>query len=358
MKEAKRSKKMFLGIAAVAIAVMMVIPASNSWIVQPSSEKNADTTSYIVQIQTGEFHPHSPIVLKSTERISAPRKISSPLGIDVPIANGPDKEVAPSVALCSGENIVAAYADQPDMLSSSIIFSLSTDGGKSWTPVPLNSEGYETDPAVACRGGNSAVACWTLDPVTYPAGNVVWNMSDVTDTETWSGSLWSWSDSYDFSDWHNFTIAGYSSASYPGFWGMMSYIGDSTDSSAGLGTQCPWILTDGAKWYGAGYAVCNLFPWWNNSRTTSTSIDRNTGRGYVTFDFYNTTVGTYSLGVLNVPMETTWDNDSVWYWTNISGGYFASYSHPSISAKNGYEYIACETNEKGNKDILCFTSTD
>ncbi|RLF42633.1 MAG: hypothetical protein DRN17_07525, partial [Thermoplasmata archaeon] len=353
-KKAINSKKIVLGVTAVAIAAMMILSANALPIARTSSEINANV-SYT--IQTGEFHPQ-PIVCRSTQKLSIHKSTLTTLYGDTAVANGPDNEVAPSVALCSGETLVAAYADQPEMLSSSIVFSVSTDGGSSWTPVPITSEGYETDPAVAYRGGNTAVACWTLDPMTYPAGNVIWHMPDVTDTETWSGSLWSWSDNFDFSNWHNFTIAGYSSASYPGFWGVMSYIGDSTDLNVGLATECPWLLTDGTKWYGEGYAVCNFFPWWNNSRTTSTSIDKITSRGYTTFDFYNNTVGTYSLGIINYPLETMWDDDSVWYWTDISGGYLAGYSHPDISVNSGSGYIACETNENGNKDIICFYSND
>jgi len=346
----KKTKAMFVGVLVIA---MTLVPL-NSLL----AESFMENVHSAYTIERGEFHPH-PVVCKVTEKIGAPEPVPPPLGTDSPIADSSDNEVSPSVALCSGENIIAAFALQPDVLTSGILFSYSTDMGSTWNLYERQIEDmYDTDPSVAYRGtGNSAVACWTLGE--YEAGNVVYLMPDITDPETYGGSLWAWEDNYGFFNWHNFTIAGYYSDDYPEFWGMMSFIGDSDDENIHyFATECPWILTDGTKWYGEGYAVCDAFLWWNYSRTTSISIDQSTGRGYTVFDFFNSSVGTYSLGIINHPTERVWDDDSVWYWTNISGGFFASYAHPDVSVSSGSGYIVCETNENGNKDIICFHSTD
>lgn len=351
-------KKAVYVIGVLVIAAMM-ISASIPLAAESFTEKSTDNVTVgECIIKRGEYHPQ-PMPCKTAQKISIPRQVSSILGTDIPIADSSNDEVAPSIALCSGENLIAAYAIQPDILTSGILFSYSTDMGSTWNLYERQIEDmYDTDPAVAYRGvGNSAVACWTLGE--YEAGNVVYLMPDITDTETYGGSIWQWEDNYEFSDWHNFTIAGYNSEEYPEFWGVMSYIGDSNDESINyFATQCPWVLTDGTKWYGEGYAVCDAFLKWNYSRTTSTSIDQSTGRGYTVCDFYNDSVGTYSMAIISYPIETIWDDDAIWYTYEISGGFFASYSRPDISVRSGSGYIACETNEKGNKDIVCFHSTD
>ncbi len=346
-----------LVIGVLAIAAMMMISLGNSLVMEfPSGNiKKSMTGDYT--IKNGELHPQ-PIVVKSVQKTGAPAPVLPTLGVDIPVSDTPDSEGSPSVAQCSGENLIAAYDIQPDILTSGIWFAYSTNMGDTWTRYERLIEGYDVDPVVAYRGvGNSAVACWQLGE--YEAGNVVYLMEDITDPETYSGSIWQWETDYDMDDWHNFSIAGCHISDYPEFWGVMSFIGNIQDEAIDyFATQGPWVLSDGTKWYGEGYAVCNVFDWWNYSRTTSTSIDSSVGRGYTVCDFFNDSVGTYSLGVFHYPLETMFDDDSVWYFTNISGGLFASYARPDISVSGGSGYIACGTNENGNNDIVCFYSTD
>jgi hypothetical protein len=57
-------------------------------------------------------------------------------------------------------------------------------------------------------------------------------------------------------------------------------------------------------------------------------------------------------------METTWDDDVVWDIYEIESDFLTSYAHPNIDVNQGHGYIACETNENGNTDIVCFHTTD
>jgi len=351
----KKGKKVMVG---GIIAVMMIISASESLLAKSFVEKNMEnpvTENYLIRRDV--FHPQ-PVVCRSVQKIDAPKPVLSALGTDVPIIDTSNNEGSPSIALCSGENLIVAFDTMPDVLTSGIWFSYSTDMGNTWNLYERYIEGYDADPAVAYRGvGNSAVACWQLGE--FEAGNVVYLMPDITDPETYGGSLWQWDDNYDFFDWHNFSIAGYYTGDYPEFWGVMSFVGSANDEDISyFATHCPWVLTDGTKWYGEGYAVCDAILSWNYSHTTSTSLDPTTGRGYTVCDFFNSSVGTYSLGIIDHPIDTIWDDDSVWNLIEISSDFFTSYSYPDISVGGGLGYIACETNENGNKDIVCFRSTD
>lgn len=353
-----KAKKIILVIGTIMIGAMMVIPLGTPLVTEFSTEKNiTNSLSGGYTIKKGEIHPQ-PIPCRSVQMLGTPKPVSFFLRADAPVADTLNNEGSPSVALCSGENIIVVYDIQPDVITSGIWFSYSADMGHTWTTVERLVDGYDVDPVVAYRRiGNSAVACWTPDD--SDAANIVYLMEDITDPETWSGSIWTWDDDYDMSDWHNFSIAGCHIPDYPEFWGAMSYIGDIQEENYNeFGTQCPWVLTDGARWGGEGFAYCTDFNQWNYSRTTSTSIDSSVGRGYTVFDFFNDSVGTYNLGVVHYHLETAWDDDHIWYTSEISGSFYASYAHPDISMRSGSGYIACETNENGNKDLVCFYSMD
>ncbi len=358
MKQAKQVKIMG---GVVVIAAMMLFPGSHALLVDSPLEEGAtDTAGFTFEKSTGTPTAYACRAIPLSELDGARPSLSAGLFEEGPIADSADDEITPVVAKCSGENLFGAFATQPEILTSYITFAVSTDGGDSWQPHPIDpyEGGRETNPALAYRGsGNMAVAGWATGSSVSAAGHWLVQWNDITNWENIDAGIYDWSDSYAFSDWHNFTAAGYYADSYPEFWGMMAFIGndDREDSQA---YQCPWILTDGTKWYGEGYSVVGAERDWENCRTPDVSVDQTAGRGYMVVDFYSDDTGTYVLGVQDVPMETTWDDDAEWHSYTISGGYLAGYAHPDISVKGGSGYIACETNENGNQDIICFHTTD
>ena len=336
----------------VAVAIISTIPINMASV---GNEKERS-----IAIQHFIIHPHG-IAIKADKLINFKGTAPSSLLGGTPVANSPDNEVSPEIAYCSGNNLLAAYADQPDFTDSNIVLSVSTDGGNTWNPHSITPYAgtYETDPTIAYRGnGNMAVASWGLDPTEYPAGHWLVLLDDITDPSTWTGGVYTWSDSYNVFDWRNYSIAGYYSSSAPTFWGLLAFVGSVDDDNWDHAYNVPFILTDGTKWYGEGYVVANDIGNWSGSRNVAVAVDKEAKRGYMVCDFLNSTAGTHGLGILNLPMETTWDNGSIWYSNVIQSDYFTSYSHPDISIGGGREYIVAEVAKQGQTDIVCFTSTD
>ena len=346
-----RKKAIYVGLV-VAIAIISVIPINN---ITLGEKEKTD----IVAVQHKIIHPHG-MAIKAEKLINFDEVASSSM-LGNPIANSEDEEVSPAIESCSGENFLVAYADQPDITTSNVVLVISTDGGATWDPHPISpaAGNYETDPAIAYReNGNMAVAAWGLDPTEYAAGHWLILLDDITDSSTWTGGYYTWSESYNVFDWRNYTLAGYYSDSSPTFWGLMAFVGSVDDDNWDHAFNVPFIITDGTKWYGEGYVVATDIGNWTGCHTVDVAVDNDAKRGYMVCDFFNSTVGTYSLGVLSVPMETTWDDDAVWESTVIPSDFFLSYSRPDISIGGGRYYIVCETNENGNNDIACFSSTD
>lgn len=329
-----------------------------------SAEEN--TTNPMYTIVTGILHPHPqpvpPVRCKTTLKPSHPEAGLSTMDGDIVIADSPNDDVSPVITKCFDENFMVAYAEQADILTSHVVVSISTDGGNYWEPYHFYWDEYNTNPGVT-YAGNRTVTGWMLDPSIYEANPCIWIIEDeyFTDSDEWRYSSWYWED-YNAYDWHDMDLAGcLPYEEKPFFWGLGSFIGSVYYEGWAFATDAPFIMTDYSDiWPDLGPYVfgCTPIPQWNDSRTSSVCVDQNTERGYIVCDFLTSGAETYSLGIVHVPLPTLWEGGTMWYYAEIAGGDSTSYADPDISVSEGSGYIACETDENGNQDIICFYSNE
>ena len=236
-----KKKAIYVGMV-VGVLLLSMIPIHNT------TAENKKISN--IEVQHWIMHPHG-TALKTKKIFNLNDVIAPSAKLGSPIANTPDDEVSPAIERCSEDTFLAAYAYQPDITTSNIVLTISTDGGNTWDPHPISPAAgtYETDPAIAYReNGNMAVAAWGLDPTEYAAGHWVILLDDVTDSSTWTGGYYTWSESFNVFGWRNYTLAGYYSDSSPTFWGLMAFVGSVDDDNWDHAFDVPFILTDGTKW--------------------------------------------------------------------------------------------------------------
>jgi hypothetical protein len=280
---------------------------------------------------------------------------------DIAIADSLEDDVFPVITECFGDNLMAAYAEQSDIFTSHNVITISTDGGNIWQPFHFDWGEYNTNPAVTFSG-NRAVAGWIHDPSVLEANPLIYIIEeegDLTDPAGWQYSSWYWQD-YNAFNWHDLDLAGcLPYEEKPFFWGIGSFIGSVEHEDWTFATEAPFIMTDYSDiWPDLGLYIFGMSPitQWNNSLTSSVDIDQSTENGYLVCDFLNISDETYDIGILEAPIPTLWENNVVWYYYEISGGASTSYINPDISVSEGLGVVACETNENGNQDIICFYS--
>ena len=181
MKEAKKSKKIFLGAVAVAIAAMMVIPTgitmANNTTDVPFGVSNAKKMPFeIKELGTSEA---------TTE--NAGNILITP--------NSPEDDVLPAITKDGNGNIAVVWSHKVSPLEGNMGLSYSTDGGTTWTGNIIELEGFQYYADIAYFEGSKYdgpawdglwVEC--LDLATN-GGNFIL-IPDVTDSSTYEAYAW------------------------------------------------------------------------------------------------------------------------------------------------------------------------
>lgn len=352
----------FIMMLFIATAVLPVLGSVKMTDYQmPTMTKNP---RYTIISGTLDSHPQpfQPVRRDNKEITSSQEFDLSAMNGDIIIADSAEDDVLPIITKCFGDNLMVAYAEQSDLFTSHNVITISTDGGNYWEPFHFDWSEYNTNPSVT-YAGNRAVAGWIHDPSVLEANPLIYIIEEeyLTDPSGWIYSSWYWQD-YNAVNWHDLNLAGclpYEEKPY--FWGIGSFIGTLDWEDWAVVTEAPFIMTDYSDiWPDLGPYVFGMSPveQWENSRTSSVDIDQSADRGYMVCDFLNNSVETYNLGLVEVPLPTLWESSAIWNIYEISGEDTTNYINPDVSASEGSVIIACETNENGNQDIICFYSSN
>lgn len=353
MKKAK--KAISLGVVLVIMA-MMVLPANGILGKHTFQEEEKILPDQLV----------TPISLRNIPMPKATegKEISLtvkhiPLLADIPVATTPEDESHPTLAMDGSGWLFGAYALQPSIIESNIIYTFSGDGGTTWEDMGSYAlEGVYDYPAIDYWGsGNTFVGTFRPDPGDCDgAAQYVLRVDDPTDLETWSLVYWDWT-SFGQRDRESPDIAGYSDVGDATWWyGVMADTEGSDDPDAS-GEHVPVFnfpsYTDESSGWGW---------WWDsfeNSAHACIDMDRSNGMMYAAWDWYNESAPEKGRDILLciADMHDWWEENWVINWYTLGGSEANTY--PDIAAENGYIYVVCQGNEIGiNEDIICFYSSD
>jgi len=267
------------------------------------------------------------------------------------VFDGTGDQTQPSLSLCEGNRIM--FAGYHDELIANVTSTWSTDYGQTWDP------GYDSPiewfyPTGDLWGGIRGFATALSNPDYGNGGNtLVLDVVDPTNPASWIDSVIWWSDY----GWYNNKDVEMACDNSQNNWeyGIISYVWSTT--YGGGYTDAPSMVIadpDIQGYFWIFWLEDENKDNFNGSAHTDVDIDLETHLIYNVWDWYNETSGMWELVVFY------WDfidplND-LGNLTLIKGN--GNLQYPSIQAYNDNVIILAETDENGNKDIICYYSDD
>ena len=326
------------------IASTSIIPAkvsidnSMNWEINKANVERLDATFGSLSIKGESFSYSSKNMVPS----------ASPLG-KRGVFDGPGDQRQLDLILAEGSRILlAGYHDE---LKSNISMTWSKDYGKTW------DSGIDTTiewffPTGDLWGGIRQFATALCSP-DYGFGGIsaIEDVRDPTNPNTWSSIEVAWCDY----GWYNNKDVEIACDNSQNDWefGVISYVWSTTYGSGY--TDAPSVVfadpdAPGSYWINW---IEPPYPVYNGSAHTDVDIDLDTHQAYAVYDWYNDTSGMWEL------ILWTFDFTDPLNWALyvpylIKGN--GNLQYPSVQAYNDNVIILAETDENGNKDIICYYS--
>jgi hypothetical protein len=349
-KNMERRKKFVLAIAIAIVGLMItsvsVIPAKVSTNNPIKDEKNR---AYIEKI-------NSNIGCLSIKAESFDFTINSDTSSSIPlekgvIFDGPGDQTHPGIVLTEGNRIIAAgYHDE---IKENLTTSWSTDYGQTWDPGVTGFHNWDY-PDGDMWEGNRLIATALCNP-NYGFGGIslVLDLVDPADPTSWIEMALPWVDY----GWNNQTDVSIACDNFGNTWefGVLSYIYSTTYGNGYTSAPTTMFADPGMPGYYWINWLEDPYPVYNGSAHTDVDIDRITHQVYSVYDWYNDTSGKWEI------ILWTFDLTDPLNWSLhipylIKGA--GNLQYPVVAVNNDNLIILAETDENGNKDIICYYSDD
>jgi len=327
----KNMKKTYIWAITLVIAGLMIASAVSI----PAATVETKTSSVVVEKLDMEKQTMQMALTGEKEL----KQMPMPLDTN-PAFAFEDDQLHPGFGRSFGGTHMAAYRDEAQ---SNVIFTFSADDGVSYDPGVY----YDTNsdyPSIKLWGGERFFG--TMVP-NYEdcsgAAAYVFETTDPTDSGNYALTYWDWSSNgwYDFIDME---IAVDDSAE-DWAWGFNAIVASSTYSGC---SPNPYI--DGPFInYQTDDAGMGTISWYNNlpgCDHADAAIDHVTAKTYAVYDHDNG--ANFELLVRNDDF-TNWDGAGS--LSTINGA--SNLTYPAVAANDDDMIILAETDENGNKDIIC-----
>ncbi|MEA2054053.1 MAG: hypothetical protein U9O96_02890 [Candidatus Thermoplasmatota archaeon] len=366
MKKAK-----ILCLLAVFLVAVMVLVLTSATLIGPSDastsrNKMQKDVEPRVMRPIGGMESHDLAVPFNGVKIRPSPLSTACLGTDVPITSDPDNDNHPAIAVDEDGNLVIMYETTIDFFDHDVIASASIDGGETW-PENLRHrwiiDGIQAMPDLDFWGpGGGHHVYGTLTPAAAESGTTMLvDMPDITDPAGWGIWMLDWESAYDFYDFHDTSIAGYSGF-VPEFWGAIFMLSSTNDPGSEMVNGPTWTFS--LDPYMEGYWGIHWSSWYTDWAEKKCShakidIDQSNGKAYGVFEVMNETIGTRDIWMEWHPNADYlyWEVGPYWNFSVVIEG-FPNYRNPDVAAANENVYIVMQTDEKGNEDIMCVYSND
>jgi hypothetical protein len=361
-----RERKVIWAGIILGITALMVLPVNG--VLQNTSSINDDriASNLVAQSPPLKIEPPPDAAAIKTEilqkAILSPVAPSSILG-NTPVAITGEPEVHPALATDTGGWFFGGYAVQHSLLDSEILFTSSTDGGKTWESSTLQDiipglEGMHDYPAVDYWGStHQFVATFSPDPAEAEGSMLyVLKANDPSDKDTWSYILQdcTW---VQIHDRESNDIAGYSHRE-DWWYGVVVSTADSDYNVA------PYVPCTDVPFFNLPYTPETSWAWWffdyENCHHASVDLAQFNGKFYAAWDYFDDAAPEKGRDILLI----TGDGDDITTTWNVNievlGGN-ENNIYPDVAAtENGYVYIVAQTNESStdDQDVVCFYSHD
>jgi len=135
VKEAKKSKKMVLGVMSAVIALMMIIPTGISTVNTMRNDNSVNEAAIL-----GFDHVKKlPFTIKKLGTTMATENMDNVLIS----SNSPEDDILPAITRDGNGNIAVTWTHEISALDSDVGFSYSTDNGHTWNSQIFTAEGYQ-----------------------------------------------------------------------------------------------------------------------------------------------------------------------------------------------------------------------
>ncbi len=344
-------KKVMYGLGVICIAAMMILQVSA--VMNGTEGNNRFSPESAVEAARVKSTPTTESMEYSGEK-SLVKIRAMPTSIQV--TDGPEDEFSPAIAMDSDGTFLLAYTLQEDFFTSYIPWRFSTDGGITWSDgVAYEIEGGEGYPTVDYRGSGKKF-CGTLqDPINGDGANqYVFLCDDITDTETYGLTYWSWADNYPYRDRLIPDIAGYDGLDIEWWYGIIACVG-----TRDIRVNMPIFNYMNYEEEGSGWS--SYWDEFQGCEHASIDVDQTNGNFYAVFDYLNETKIDWDLLLLSGNCHDTLDNPGHPNWFNatfLDGT--ENIRFPTVGAHSNNVIIAAQSDERipGKWDIVCYYSSD
>ncbi len=324
-------KKIYL---VIGIVILLV---GASFVPSISSEKNKESTSLALKSNSSSYR------LSIQSKNIEPARGSAPVFGDHVAYNYSGDQVHPTFGRTDTGILMAAYYDVDD---DTIYWGNSSDDGSTFGNETYWDIGGDY-PSIKLWGGNQFFGTFVTDPDDLNGGaTYLFNCSDPTDNDTYDLSYWDWNTDY---DWYGMTDADIAcdNSQNDWEWGVSSYV-ISTNYTGYEYTNGPTIVYADPSDEESAY-----IEWYDYSgcEHTDVDIDPVTHQMYAVYDWYNETSGKWELLVWEKDFVEVTDDGEIFQF-----GALGNLKYPAVAAYDDNIIVLVETDENGNKDIICYYS--
>lgn len=333
-------KKSLFWAIAIAIAMGLVITSASSL---PVSKSTGETNDLTVKVSD-----------KVAQKISVPTSyLETPLiELDgLPIIGEPafaeaGHQLHPAFGKAGGIHM-ASYRDE-DL--GAMIWTYSTSDGPPYEP-GIYYEISGDYPSIKLWEGERFFGTFVTDYLDLDGGpSYLYEINDATQLEDNvlnPLTYWDWS-SYGWSDMIDADIA-CDSSQQTFEWGVSSYV---TSTTYGDGyTDGPTIVYSDEDDEGQGWIS---WYYYNDCDHCDVDIDRSIIYSYAVYDWEDTTAGYYKI----LCRVNDFDAIEAGYDQMFELDTGSNLQYPAVAAGDGNIVILAETDENGNKDIICLYGSD
>ncbi len=343
-------KKYILLTIAIAVVGLMITSAASTPMKISTNSVTMDKPMIVeqneLQIVESDLSPYR-ISTQSLEVTSEP--IQRSMVRAGPAFDFVGDQLHPAVGRTNGGMLMASYRDD-DLLN--MIWTYSPDDGASW----WEDGGVYWDisgdyPSIKLWGDDTLYGTFVTDYLDLSGGaTYLFHTDDPTqldNPDVTELTFWDWS-GYGWYDMIDADIA-CDNSQQTFEWGVSSYVISTTYGDTYV--DGPTIVysdevTEGSGWISWYY--------YNGCDHTDVDIDRSTIYSYSVYDWEDTTAGYYKLLV----RVNDFDQIMNGYDAMFELDYGYNLQFPAVAAGDGNIVILAETDESGNKDIICFYGSD
>jgi len=273
---------------------------------------------------------------------------------NIPITSAPEDEFYPTIGIGLDGTLGFAYTFQSDFFTSEVPWFYSTDDGNTWEGALVwNIEGIQTGPAIAYTGSDRYFVGSLQDPINDDGANQwLFQMVDISDSETWEGSMWSWAASYPYRDRGIPDIAGYDGIDFPGWRHVTLCIGTRDER-----VNMPIFNYLNYEDEGSGWS--SYHDTFQGCENSAIDIDQTNGYFYGVIDHFNQSRGDWDLILMPGDCHPTEDLSLTYFDYQILGG-TKNTKLPDVGANGGTVMIVAQQDEliPGKNDIVCYYSSN